>query len=1447
MRIFVSSTSDDLRDFRAAVVKQLSGPHHDIVSMDGYSADARGPVDKVLADVASADLYIGLFAYRYGWVPPGYDQSVTEMEFREAGRRGLPRLIFVVPNDAVWPMNLLEPAETYARMMKFRTALLTSTDFSLKYFRDKEQLLELVPRAIDENQQQRLRPPQAPVSRDGFSATVKPLSFEAEKSKHLARFTGREWVEAKLDEWIGRRRDSRVFCLLGGPGIGKSAIACHWCHTRKDVIAFHYCVHGHTERTDPKRIFLSVAAQMAAKLPEFERRLSTLSVTEVKEIAAGDAGGVLENFLLKPLAGGFPAPDRTQLVIIDGLDEASRGDDNELARFLGDVWAGLPDWLQLVVTSRPELEVSEYLSHLHPVILNASSRENLKDIRTYLQRELAGQQASERAVDEIVEKSEGMFLYAYLVLDEIRSGQLSLHQTAEFPQGLSGYYKGWFTRKFPDVEVYQRDLLELVNVVIAQRAPLPVSVLCGSLGLESHAVSQRLLKLRVLFPLTNDGKYVTLMHKSLQDWLTGFNPRHYSSAGSFAADPEKGNRLLAAEGWRVYSEGGLAQNPYFSQTILSHLSQAQQPERLAKVLLDPTLVETLWSNELRYEWQRHISTLRHSLSLTDLVKQWLKAHASAPEGDVRAASVAAKLCRLLQEMGAADHAVLLAEAALEIWQANDVTDSSDMVGLLLALGRIHSVHDRHECATKSYEKALAIAQKTYSKDSPQMADVLYALCVFYTQVKRDYSKASDCLEKCLAIHRRGNPPDGAAIATCVNDRAIILSAEGRSADYLGIYREALELFEQVRPDGDPEMVATLGNIANELCNEGKTAEALEVLNRGVAMADRNVLPGHEHSSYVRIKLASTLLAVGRHDDALGGMRNHVADVERFSGPDHDDTARARLLLCQTLSHAVLVADPPKRRDYREEIRRQCQQIHQAAPATVLGLLSLGEDARRSAEPGVQDLLQETARRACRGHAERPHKTAVDAVVAQCFFDVLELLSDKPLAGIAPLILAFWERATAQMEDEADCLPKTRKLVLALISWTGRTRLERDGDIESVQHAFDLVNRIGAEVPETLDNLASLTMSLHRRHHDEVSESLCERLLEKSEAILGREHVETLGHLETLATLRMCRGKFEDAEFLFRRALQGRLGCCGAEQSNTLVTIARVAECLLLRTSGDAARVLVREFSARLPAHEAFSSARKTLGRCLTSIGMQLKNEFSAFQGAKIAYELALEIDPGYATAHNNMAMLLWGCLGEAGAAADHFRDSVRLNPRDGMTVSNYAHLLAQTLNDPDQARVHFEEALPLSPNEGGILGNYAALLIQAGDLAGAWSYADRARRLCLPDPDRTMARAFFCAAAILLLKKQDAAIPLGQIKALFARGIEHVPWVLTATLDTLDQQLAGESGQLMRAIAGAIDDKNRLVVLEECPSWQAVKPVSLDERWPEMESPREQQWSATTG
>jgi hypothetical protein len=41
----------------------------DVIAMEHYVAADQRPLDKCLEDVCGCDLYIGLFAWRYGYIP----------------------------------------------------------------------------------------------------------------------------------------------------------------------------------------------------------------------------------------------------------------------------------------------------------------------------------------------------------------------------------------------------------------------------------------------------------------------------------------------------------------------------------------------------------------------------------------------------------------------------------------------------------------------------------------------------------------------------------------------------------------------------------------------------------------------------------------------------------------------------------------------------------------------------------------------------------------------------------------------------------------------------------------------------------------------------------------------------------------------------------------------------------------------------------------------------------------------------------------------------------------------------------------------------------------------------------------------------------------------------------------------------------------------------------
>src|SRR4051794_723455 len=96
---------------------------HDVVAMEDYVAADQRPLDKCLADVEACDLYLGIFAWRYGYVPDKDNpdkRSITELEFRHAVSQGKPCLIFLLAEDAPWPRSMMEQGEGGERLARLR-------------------------------------------------------------------------------------------------------------------------------------------------------------------------------------------------------------------------------------------------------------------------------------------------------------------------------------------------------------------------------------------------------------------------------------------------------------------------------------------------------------------------------------------------------------------------------------------------------------------------------------------------------------------------------------------------------------------------------------------------------------------------------------------------------------------------------------------------------------------------------------------------------------------------------------------------------------------------------------------------------------------------------------------------------------------------------------------------------------------------------------------------------------------------------------------------------------------------------------------------------------------------------------------------------------------------------------------------------------------------------
>ncbi len=88
-QIFLSATAQDCREYREAVrdVVEKNVPQGKVFLQESWAEGGQFVVDVCRQRVKSYDAYMGLFGHRYGWQPPDYTCSITELEFRWAVER----------------------------------------------------------------------------------------------------------------------------------------------------------------------------------------------------------------------------------------------------------------------------------------------------------------------------------------------------------------------------------------------------------------------------------------------------------------------------------------------------------------------------------------------------------------------------------------------------------------------------------------------------------------------------------------------------------------------------------------------------------------------------------------------------------------------------------------------------------------------------------------------------------------------------------------------------------------------------------------------------------------------------------------------------------------------------------------------------------------------------------------------------------------------------------------------------------------------------------------------------------------------------------------------------------------------------------------------------------------------------------------------------------------
>ena len=226
-RVFVSSTSLDLGDLRKQVVKFLGILPAELVAMEDFGSDESRPKELCLAKVAQCNVFVGIYAQRYGHIDAATGLSITELEYRHAAAllaegRMRAMLLYVIDQDALWPVKFNDDNPDAVRLLRqFKEGI--RRDHTVATFKEPDELPLLIMRDLirkmDIGRQVLL--PRTRVPHPLVTRLTRPIGMDVFGPEHAGLFRGRQ---RDLEALIRQVTSEPVSLLLGASGIGKSSL-----------------------------------------------------------------------------------------------------------------------------------------------------------------------------------------------------------------------------------------------------------------------------------------------------------------------------------------------------------------------------------------------------------------------------------------------------------------------------------------------------------------------------------------------------------------------------------------------------------------------------------------------------------------------------------------------------------------------------------------------------------------------------------------------------------------------------------------------------------------------------------------------------------------------------------------------------------------------------------------------------------------------------------------------------------------------------------------------------------------------------------------------------------------------------------------------------------------------------------------------------------------------
>ncbi len=247
MKVFISSTYVDLIKYRKCAVEVVNRHQCTPLAMELFMAQPEEPKIACANEIQECDIFVGIYAHRYGWVPQGSDKSITRLEYELALELRKDCLCFVVNEELAWKPKFMEK-ENPGKLREFLAlvkndktvvSFKSPKDFESKLASSLGKLLEKKAKAAGSADSAGpgagARNAAAAAAAGGAIIPQAPAPYIAHPYPLPAHFIGRAEEMESLTQWFYNETEpAPVLVLEAIGGMGKSALSWVWLH--RDIL-----------------------------------------------------------------------------------------------------------------------------------------------------------------------------------------------------------------------------------------------------------------------------------------------------------------------------------------------------------------------------------------------------------------------------------------------------------------------------------------------------------------------------------------------------------------------------------------------------------------------------------------------------------------------------------------------------------------------------------------------------------------------------------------------------------------------------------------------------------------------------------------------------------------------------------------------------------------------------------------------------------------------------------------------------------------------------------------------------------------------------------------------------------------------------------------------------------------------------------------------------------